>query len=116
MKRLKSLFIALLLSSQLSFAGAFESFNVAVNEVHQVFSHNQAIEHHHHDAFETHIDHGSTDSTHQHVTDTFQSSALLPHTALFPIVMMVKVLIAPPPQAPPSVFLDGFLRPPRATV
>jgi hypothetical protein len=81
MKRLKSLFIALLLSSQLSFAGAFESFNVAVNEVHQVFSHNQAIEHHHHDAFE-----------------------------------MVKVLIAPPPQAPPSVFLDGFLRPPRATV
>jgi hypothetical protein len=116
MKRLKSFFIALLLSTQLSFAVAVESFSVAINEVHQVFSHKQAIEHHHHDAFETHIDHGSADSTHQHVTDTFQSSALRPHTELFAIVMMVKVLIAPPSQAPPSVFLDGLLRPPRAKV
>jgi hypothetical protein len=116
MKRLQSLFVALLLSSQLSCAGAFESFSVAVNEIHQVFSHKQAIAHHHHDAFETHIDHGTADSSHQHVTDTFQSSALLSHNELFVIAMMVKVLIAPPPQAPPSVFLDGLLRPPRATI
>jgi hypothetical protein len=116
MKTLKSFFVALLLSSQLSFAVAVESFSVAANEVHQFFSHQQAIAHHHHDAFETHIDHGTADPTHQHVTDTFQSSALLPHTELFAIVVMVKVLIAPPPQAPPSVFLDGLLRPPRATI
>jgi hypothetical protein len=116
MKKLHSFFVALLLSSQLSFAGAFESFSVAVNEVHQVFSHQQAIAHHHHDAFETHIEHGTADSSHQHVVDTFQSSALLPHTELFAIVRMVKVLIASPPQAPPSVFLDRLLRPPRATI
>jgi hypothetical protein len=116
MKKLKSFFVALLLSSQLSFAVAVESFSVAANEVHHVFSHKQAIEHHHHDAVETHIDHGTADTSHQHVTDTFQSSALLPHTELFAIVMVVKVLIAPYPQAPPSVFLDGLLRPPRATV
>lgn len=116
MKKLKSFFVALLLSSQLSFAVAVESFSVAANEVHQAFSHTQAIEHHHHDAFETHVSHGTTDPAHQHVTDTFQSSALLPDTELFAIVVMVKVLIAPLPQAPPSVFLDGLLRPPRATV
>jgi hypothetical protein len=108
--------IALLLSCQLSFAAAVESFNVAANEVHQVLSHDQAIDHHHHDAFVTHVNHTNADPTHQHVTDSFQSPDLLMHIGLVSAAMTASVQAAFHPQKPPAVFLDGLLRPPRPRV
>lgn len=113
MKRLSSFVVALLLSCQLSFAAAFESFNVASNEVHQALSHEQAIDHHHHDAFLTHLDHSNADPAHQHVTDSFQASALLGSSGDLTVVMASCALSSAPPQEPLSVFLDGLLRPPR---
>ncbi|MFY9136458.1 hypothetical protein [Zwartia sp.] len=116
MKSFFSTFVAILLSCQLSLATAFESFNYASNEVHQAFSHDQSIDHHHHDAFATHFDHGGGDAAHQHVTDHFQSSALVPDSDALPPTSIVELLIAFNPQEPPSVFLDGLLRPPRKLV
>lgn len=115
MKRLSSIVVALLLSCQLSFAAALESFQVASNEIHQALSHEQAIEHHHHDAFVTHLDHSNTDPAHQHATDNFQSSALLDSSGDLTIVMASCALSSFHLQKSPSVFLDGLLRPPRPT-
>jgi hypothetical protein len=113
MKRLNSLFVALLLSCQLSFAAAYESFNVAANEVHQVFSHDHAIDHHHHDAFSAHFDHASVDPAHQHLHDNAQTSALLPVVDAFLVPPISNASLVFYPNAPPFVFLDGLLRPPR---
>lgn len=116
MKRLSSFALAFFLSCQLGFAAAYESFNVSANEIHQALSHEQAIDHHHYDAFVTYLDHSNTDPAHQHVTDNFQSSALLDSSDNLTIVMVACALSGVHPQAPPSVFLDCLLRPPRPTV
>ena len=115
MIRIFSLCVAIFISCQLSLAAAFESFNYASDEIHQAFSHDQSIDHHH-DAFATHFDHSGGDVTHQHVTDHFQSSALVPDSDAIPPTSIVESLIAFNPQEPPSVFLDGLLRPPRKLV
>lgn len=107
--------IALILSCQLIFAAAFESFSIAANEVHQVFSHNQASDHHHHDAFATHSDHSNADPAHQHVTDTFQLPALLTSSGLLSVARTASNPAAVNPPEPPAVFLAGLLRPPRPT-
>jgi len=116
MNRLSSFVVALLLSCQLSFAAAVESFSVVANEVHQIFSHDQAIDHHHHDDFVTHVDHASADPTHQHVTDSFQSPALLTSSVFHSVALTASPQSAFNPQEPPAIFLDGFLRPPRPSV
>lgn len=116
MKSFFSTFVAILLSCQLSLAAAFESFNYASNEVHQVFSHDQSIDHHHHDSFATHFEHSGGDAAHQHITDHFQFSALVSDSEVIPPLSIVESLIAFNPQEPPSVFLDGLLRPPRVLV
>ncbi|MCM0035122.1 MAG: hypothetical protein NBV66_04970 [Burkholderiaceae bacterium] len=108
--------VALLLSCQLSFVAAFESFSVAANEIHQVLSHNEAIDHHHHDAFTTHFDHETADSTHQHFTDSFQSPALLASRGLLSAFPTASPPTAFNPIEPPAVFIDGLLRPPRFRV
>lgn len=115
MKRLSSFVVAVLLSCQLSFAAAYESFNTAANEVHQALSHEHAIDHHHHDAFVTHLDLSNIDSAHQHSTDSFQSSALLASIDLVttPDTAVSKTVFNPHKLT--TVFLDGLLRPPRAS-
>jgi hypothetical protein len=113
MKRLSSLFVALLLSCQLSFAAAFESFNVAANEVHQVFSHDHFVDHHHLDAFSADLDHLNGDHAHQHFNDNLQTSALLPFVGAFLAPPNANVPLVSHPNEPPIVFLDGLLRPPR---
>ena len=116
MTSLSSFVIALLLSCQLTFTAAVESFSVAANEVHQVFSHDQSIGHHHHDAFAAQADYEATDPAHQHVSDNSQSSALLPHIECFLSTITAEVLITSHPKELPSIFLDTLLRPPRASV
>jgi len=116
MKSFFPIFVAILLSCQLSLATAFESLNYASNEVHQAFSHDQFIDHHHHDALATHFDHSGSDAAHQHVTDHFQSSALVPDSGALPATSIFESLIAFNPQEPSSVILDGLLRPPRKLV
>lgn len=101
------------LSCQLSLASALEGFNSASNEVHLAFSHDQSVDHHHHDAFATHFDHSGGDVAHQHVSDNFQSSALVSNSAVLSATAVVESRVTFNPQAPPSVFLDGLLRPPR---
>lgn len=116
MKRFFFLIVAIFLSCQLSLASALEGFNFVSNEVHQAFSHDQSIDHHHHDAFETHFDHSGGDLAHQHVFDNFQSSALVSNSAVFSATVVVESRVTFNPQEPPSVFLDGLLRPPRRLV
>jgi hypothetical protein len=108
--------VAILLSCQLSLASVFESFNYASSEVHQAFSHDQSIDHHHHDSFAIHFDHSGGDAAHQHVTDHFQSSALIPDADAILPASILELLTAFNPQEPSSVFLDGLLRPPRKLV
>ena len=116
MSRMRLFVVALLLSCQLTLVAAFESFSVAANEIHQVLSHDEAIDHHHHDAFTTHFDHEATGSSHQHFTDTFQSPALLTSRGLLSAFPTASTPIAFNPLEPPAVFLDGWLRPPRLRV
>ena len=116
MQRLSSIVVALLLSCQLSFAAALESFQVASNEIHQALSHEQAIDHHHHDAWVTYLDHANADPSHQHSTDNFQTSALLDSGDDLTITMASCALSSFHLQESPSVFLDGLLRPPLPTV
>lgn len=116
MNRLSSFVVALLLSCQLSFAAAVESFSVVANEIHQIFSHDQAIDHHHHDDFATYVDHANADPAHQHVTDGFQSPALLTSSVLHSVALTASTTIAFNPPEPPAIFLDGLLRPPRPSV
>ncbi len=113
MKRLSSLFVAILLSLQLTLAGAVGSFTAVADDVHQVFSHAQAVDHHHHDAFVTHTDHSSGEAAHQHVTDHSQTSAVLPDSNSLFVTATTGTLSSRSPSWPLAVFLDGLLRPPR---
>jgi hypothetical protein len=116
MSRARFFVVALILSCQLSFTAAIESFSVAANEVHQVLSHQQTVDHHHRDAFATPSDQVNSDSTHQHATDSFQSPDLLMSIGLLSAATTASVQAAFHHQKPPSVFLDGLLRPPRLRV
>jgi len=111
--RFCSLLLAIFLSCQLSFAAAFTSFSIAANEVHQAFSHDQAIDHHHHDSFVTHVDHPNSEPAHQHGSDSFPTSALITSNDFLPVNQVTSDLIAFSPKQPLAVFLDGLLRPPR---
>jgi len=116
MKNLCGFFVALILSCQLSVATAFERHNVAASKVHQAFSHDLTIAHHHHDAFSTLVDTNFSETAHHHVTDNFPSSALLPDFGQLSVISSIKSITTFNPRLPPTVFLDGLLRPPRTTV
>lgn len=78
--------------------------------------HVQDIDHHHHDDDSLHLS-SDNDSTapHFHVDDGFQPIGL---TALFVDGGFASMPSAPPHafiSEPPTVFLDGLLRPPSAT-
>jgi hypothetical protein len=116
MKSLFTTLVMIFLSCQLSLASAFESFNSASQEFHQAFSHDQSIDHHHHDAFATHFDHGSSDASHQHVSDSFQSMALVSGSDSDSASATSDLRPSLGLKEPPSVFIDGWLRPPRSLV
>jgi uncharacterized surface anchored protein len=113
MGKLRIFVLTILLSCQLSVVAAVEQFTIASNEVHQNFSHDQVIDHHHHDAFAVHFDKNSSNSDHQHTTDNFQNSALLTHFELLTINLAKNVHVTFNPQEPSSTVLDGLLRPPQ---
>jgi hypothetical protein len=115
--KLYSFFLAVLLSCQLTLTvAAYGSMATAI-EVHQVFSQNQEIDHHHHDgSFATHFDHANGETAHQHVTDGFQAFALLAEVDSLSNISSSSVLIAFNSIQPLTIFLDGLLRPPRVLV
>jgi len=95
-------------------AAAVESFTLAADEVHQAFSHDQVIDHHHHDAFTAQYESMVGEPAHHHASDNFQTSGLVPHFNFISVTTASKALTTLNPQDSPSVFLDGLLRPPRA--
>ncbi|MDN3986824.1 hypothetical protein [Zwartia vadi] len=116
MSKLKSLLIAILLSCQISLASAVEVFNVANDEIHQSIAHDQVIDHHHHDAFSTHLDHHNGESGHHHTSDYSQSVGLASESATFACANIADALRVSHAKEPSSVYLDGPLRPPRSRV
>ncbi len=116
MRRIYIFCVVVFLSCQLTLTAAAGSFIVSSTEVHQLFAHDHEVDHHHHDTFATHYDHGSEEPLHQHITDGVQHSALLGDCqAVFTTVVTVSK-IAFTLNAPPVVFLDCLLRPPRELV
>ena len=116
MSRFRSFLFAIILSCQMTLVSAVETFTVASDEVHQALSHEQVVDHHHHDAFSTHVDHYNGENGHQHITDNFQFSALASAPNSFIFLAKTRALRASHPKEPSSVYLDGLLRPPRTTV
>lgn len=116
MSSFRSFIVAIILSCQMTLVSAVEIFTVASDEIHQVLSHEQVVDHHHHDAFSTHADHHNGENGHQHTSDNFQTSALTSDLNAFSFLARTEALRAPHPKEPSSVYLDGLLRPPRTTV
>lgn len=116
MCKLRSFIIAIILSCQMTLVSAVEIFTVASDEIHQALSHEQVIDHHHHDAFSTHVDHHNGENGHQHTSDNFQTSALASDLNPFTFLVRTEALRALHPKEPSSVYLEGLLRPPRITI
>lgn len=116
MARFHSFVIAIILSFQITLVSAVETFIVASDEVHQALSHEQLVDHHHHDAFSTHTEHYNGENGHQHTSDNFQTSALASDVKPFAFLARTEILRASPLKEFLSAYLDGLLRPPRASV
>jgi hypothetical protein len=79
-------------------------------------THAQAANHHHHDDGSLHLEPASQEPAHQHADEGMQLSALLPAAAPALPDLRPTAVGWTAAAALASVFLEGPLRPPRATV
>ncbi|MDO9025919.1 hypothetical protein [Zwartia sp.] len=113
MKKIKTFTLLILLSCQLAFASVAMSFSSSQNAIHQLYSHDLNIDHHHHDAFSMHLEESNGEAKHQHATDASLTADLAPLASTM-IAKPEKQRIAIGNQlVPPDIFLEGPLRPPR---
>ncbi len=118
MKKIHTFCLVIFLSCQLTLTAAASSFLIVTADVHETFSHHQEADHHHQrDAFVTHHAHGGVEeTTHEHITDNLQHSALVADSEASLTTALAMAQVAFTPQESPAVFLDGLLRPPRELV
>lgn len=76
--------------------------------------HQQGMDHHHHDDASLDLSSDSDSSLHFHADNGFQPAELNVLAARFEIPPLDSTPAAVQPNEPPTVFLDGLLRPPRS--
>jgi hypothetical protein len=106
--------LIVLLSCQLGLSAVGGSMNDSVDQIHQVFSHDRALEHHHHQDHSAHFEIDTSELSHQHLQDNFHPSNLTDRFQLLDAVLMARTIRYANSQMHPDIFLDGLLRPPRA--
>ena len=85
-------------------------------EFAHVVAHAQATSHHHHVDRSLHLEQTSSESAHQHADEGLQFAALLPDAAAALPDLRPMAVAWTANAALTTVFLEGPLRPPRATV
>jgi hypothetical protein len=109
------LLIAVLLMQTVVWLSPF-SIGVQTEQLAHMTVHVQDVDHHHHEDESLHLSSdGDSTAPHFHVDDGFQPIGL---TALFGDAGFAVLPSGQPhtnPSEPPTVFLDGLLRPPSAT-
>jgi hypothetical protein len=109
----KSFVTVALVCLQMLFVSVAGAGISASNDLHVATSHEQVINHHHHDAFSSHSDHSDSSEVHHHTGDSLQSIALVPEM-LDPIHITDSEARQRLSLDPPlDIFLDGLLRPPQ---
>ena len=84
----------------------FDSFHVMT-------THQDAIDHHHHDSFSLHISHDDVSMVHQHAGDSAQNIAVLcENNSATPLLKVSRVHLTRFEQ-PTSAFIDSLFRPPQ---
>lgn len=87
--------------------------DVRAEQLRHAIVHDQERGHHHHDDASLHLD-ASDAPDHQHATDGGQPQAMASARLDLGLVRLPSRIAAVDPVRPPSVDLDGLLRPPRA--
>ncbi|MDN3988874.1 hypothetical protein [Zwartia vadi] len=114
MKKLISFVLIVLLSCQLGLSAVGGAMNDSIDQIHQVFSHDRALEHHHHQDHSVHFEIDTSELSHQHLQDNFDPSNLTDRFQLLDAVLVERTIRYANSQMHPDIFLDGLLRPPRA--
>jgi len=86
--------------------------NDSIDQIHQVFSHDRALEHHHHQDHSVHFEIDNSELSHQHLQDNFHPSNLSDRLQLLNTVLVARTIRYSNSQMQPDIFLDGLLRPP----
>jgi hypothetical protein len=113
MARLKRLFALWFLCSQVLLVSVMGASAAAYDDLHVATAHQLALDHHHHGEFSSHFDHDDGADTHVHAVDSFQSFGLIQEGSsdfgIFGGQTQTTLAIA----RPPTIFLEGLLRPPQ---
>jgi len=113
MARMKRALALWFLCSQMLFGSVAGPSAAAYDDLHVATAHQLALDHHHHDEFSSHFDHDDGASSHTHVVDSFQSFGLIEEDSsdfrIFGGQTQPTLAIA----RPPTIFLEGLLRPPQ---
>lgn len=113
MKKVMSFLMAILLSCQPSLSAASSVMGESQGQIHTIFSHDRAFEHHHHQDSSAHFESGMTEGSHQHIQDNSQTSDLVSHFAMPSVVQVNKIITILVLQIYLDIFLEGLSRPPR---
>jgi len=111
-KSLRKLFLIFFIL-QLTAFSAVGALVLAIEGVHQLLAHDQALEHHHHGIAQTHTSGHQDNVPHKHDSDGVQSIGILVSTVSALVVPRSRPLHNVTPNKPPDRFWAGLYRPPR---
>ena len=109
-------FFSLLLCLNILVISFYSNVIIISDSFHVMTTHQEAIDHHHHDSFSLHIDHDDVSMVHKHAGDSAQNIAVLCDNNLATPLLKVSRVHLTRLEQPTSTFIDSLFRPPQLTV